>query len=130
MVCDDVVRRMLVVAAVAVALGCQPSERPPEALVLSSVPFTDTPGQEQIFTALTGTLGKHLKREVTFEPGTSYDQVVERLLRSEVDVAFLGGASYLTARKRGGVSAILMTIRREQARYRGEIIVGADSPIQ
>ncbi len=98
-------------------------------LTLSTLPFDDPAQQEAVFGILTGKLQAALGQPVSFVASHSYDEVTARLLKGEIDVAFVGAGAYLAARKSGEVRAILRAIRHRTSTYRGVLLVKSDSDI-
>ncbi len=98
---------------------------PARPLVVSSVPFDDAAQQEAVFGLLSRQLQRSLGREVRFSAASSYDDVIGRLAKGEVDVAFVGAAAYIQARRSGDVRVILRAVRHHASTYRGTIVVRA-----
>jgi phosphonate transport system substrate-binding protein len=79
-------------------------------------------------------LGEYLQREtglqVQFTPVTDYAAVVEGLASGKIDLAWLGGFTYVEARHRshGGVTPIVQ--RAEDEKFTSRFIVPADSPVK
>ena len=77
-------------------------------------------------------LGDHLKREtgldVQFTPVTDYAAVVEGLATKKIDLAWLGGFTFVQAKLRtqGGVVPIVQ--RAEDEKFTSRFIVPAASP--
>lgn len=77
-------------------------------------------------------LGEYLKKEtgldVQFTPVTDYAAVVEGLANSKIDLAWLGGFTFVQAKLRtqGGVTPIVQ--RAEDEKFTSRFIVPADSP--
>jgi phosphonate transport system substrate-binding protein len=102
-------------------------ERPD--VVISTLPFDDPGSQQAIFDILGKHLRRRLGRSVVFEAGDTYDHVIERLSRGEVDVGFVGAGAYIEARRTGDVRAILTTVRKRKPTYTGVVLVKKGSPI-
>lgn len=78
-------------------------------------------------------LGKHLEKElgmkIAFVPVTDYAAVVEALAAGRVDLAWLGGFTFVQARLRTG-NAIPIVQRQEDEAFTSKFVTGADSGIQ
>jgi phosphonate transport system substrate-binding protein len=102
----------------------------PQPLVITTLPF-DNPGQQKaVFGLLSKRLSEALNRPVRFEVGKSYDDTINKLASGKSDVAFLGAAAYVKARRKGQVRAILRAIRHQHSTYYGIIIVKRGSSIK
>ena len=122
-----VARSLLLAAACGVALAAgvlapRASVAKPRALVISTLPFATEAEQRAIFGILSRYLARQLDRPVIFEAGQSYDAVIDKLSRGEIDVAFLGAGAYVRARRSGDVRAILRAVRHGLSSYYGQII--------
>ena len=117
---------MLHTVLVSCLLAAAAPERP---LVISTLPFDSASDQEAIFGALRPPLEQALGRAVRFEPGATYQDVVTRLEKGAVDVAFVGALAYLQARKHGA-HAILKSIRKGASSYHGVLVIPAESGIK
>lgn len=111
-----------VAAAPAAATGSAsaPSVRP---WVLSTLPFDNVSDQQAIFNALRQPLEAELGHPVRFEAGKTYQGLVERLGRGEVDIALVGAWTYVDARKKSAVHAILRAVRKGASSYHGVLVV-------
>jgi phosphonate transport system substrate-binding protein len=121
--------RSSVFAAVVLCLGVADNAMAERPLVISTLPFDDPAQQAAVFGMLSKHLATALGQPVTFAAGKSYDSVIDRLARGEVDIAFVGAAAYVQARKGGAVRAVLRTIRHHAAGYRGVIVVPRGSAV-
>jgi phosphonate transport system substrate-binding protein len=78
-------------------------------------------------------LGKYLEKElgmkIAFVPVTDYAAVVEALAAGRVDLAWLGGFTFVQARLRTG-NAIPIVQRQEDEAFTSKFVTGADSGIQ
>ncbi len=102
----------------------------PKPLVISTMPFDDPAAQAAVFNLLSKHLAQALGRPVEFEAGRSYSEVIARLKSGKIDIAFVGAASYIEARRSGNVRAILRTIRHRNSSYHGIVVVKQGSPIK
>ena len=79
-------------------------------------------------------LGEYLKQEtgmdVQFVPVTDYAAVVEGLATNKLDLAWLGGFTYVQARLRTNGGVVPIVQRAEDAKFTSRFIVPKDSPAQ
>jgi phosphonate transport system substrate-binding protein len=79
-------------------------------------------------------LGEHLKQatgmDVQFTPVTDYAAVVEGLATGKIDLAWLGGFTYVQAKLRTQGGAIPIVQRAEDERFTSRFIVPAASPVR
>ena len=77
-------------------------------------------------------LGDHLKKEtgldVQFTPVTDYAAVVEGLANNKIDLAWLGGFTFVQAKIRTGGGAVPIVQRAEDEAFLSRFIVPAGSP--
>jgi phosphonate transport system substrate-binding protein len=99
-------------------------------LVITAVPFDNPEEQRAVFGLLSQHLARRLDREVRFESSSSYDDVIDSLAKGKADVAFLGAAAYLQARRTGQARAILKTVRHKKTEYFGVFVVKRGSPLK
>jgi len=78
-------------------------------------------------------LGKYLEQEtgmkIEFIPVTDYAAVVESLATGKLDMAWLGGFTFVQARLRSG-NALPIVQRKEDETFTSRFITAADSPIK
>jgi phosphonate transport system substrate-binding protein len=79
-------------------------------------------------------LGEYLKAktgmDVQFTPVTDYAAVVEGLASKKIDLAWLGGFTFVQARLRTEGQALPIVQRAEDAKFTSRFIVPLDSPIR
>jgi phosphonate transport system substrate-binding protein len=79
-------------------------------------------------------LGEHLKQatgmDVQFTPVTDYAAVVEGLATGKIDLAWLGGFTYVQAKLRTQGGALPIVQRAEDERFTSRFIVPAASPVR
>lgn len=75
-------------------------------------------------------LSKALDREVSFVPVTDYAATVEALVSEKIDMAWLGGFTYIQAAQRSGDKVEPIVQRAEDERFQSVFITQTDSPIQ
>ena len=77
-------------------------------------------------------LGRYLKKEtgmdVQFTPVTDYAAVVEGLATNKIDLAWLGGFTFVQAKLRTNGGAVPLVQRAEDAKFTSRFIVPVDSP--
>ena len=77
-------------------------------------------------------LGDYLRKEtgldVQFTPVTDYAAVVEGLATSKIDLAWLGGFTFVQAKLRTGGGAVPIVQRAEDEKFTSKFIVPIDSP--
>jgi phosphonate transport system substrate-binding protein len=81
------------------------------------------------FAPLGDYLSKRLGMQVKFVPVTDYPAVVEALAGGHVDLAWLGGFTFVQARRRTG-NAIPLVQREEDAHFHSKFITAAGSGIR
>src|SRR5687768_15585873 len=109
------------------ALSLLTADRP---LVISTLPFDNAQEQRAVFGLLSQHLSRRLDRPVRFEASASYDEVIDNVGKGKVDVAFIGAAAYVEARRTGSVRAILKAVRHKKTEYFGVIMVKRGSAIK
>ncbi len=82
------------------------------------------------FEPLGAYLSKQLGMEVKFTPVTDYPAVVEGLASGHVDLAWLGGFTFVQARKRTGGTAVPLVQRAEDAHFHAKFVAPAGSGIR
>jgi phosphonate transport system substrate-binding protein len=79
-------------------------------------------------------LGDYLQREtgleVQFTPVTDYAAVVEGLASNKIDLAWLGGFTFVQAKIRTGGGAVPIVQRAEDEKFTSKFIVPVDSPVK
>src|SRR5690606_24469186 len=68
--------------------------------------------------------------EVQFTPVTDYAAVVEGLANGKIDMAWLGGFTYVQARMRTNGGAVPIVQRAEDEKFTSKFIVPAASPLK
>src|SRR3954470_22296451 len=97
--------RMTSIAVLLVAFGCGKSTATQQ-LRVSMIPTTDPGKATREMEPLAQYLSKKTGTTVQITVPTNYAAVVEALINDQVDVAFLGGFTYVQASKRGGVKPL------------------------
>ena len=79
-------------------------------------------------------LGDHLRKEtgmdVQFTPVTDYAAVVEGLANNKIDLAWLGGFTFVQAKLRTNGGALPIVQRAEDEKFTSRFIVPASSPVK
>ena len=100
-----------------------------EPLRVSAIPDEAPTELQRKFAPLGQYLSAQLQREVLFVPVNDYAAVVEALAAKKVDLAWLGGFTFVQAHKRSG-NAIPLVQRAEDAQFTSKIIVNKNSGIK
>jgi phosphonate transport system substrate-binding protein len=98
-------------------------------LRVTAIPDEAPTELQRKFTPLGQYLQQTLKREILFVPVNDYAAVVEALAADKVDLAWLGGFTFVQARRRTG-NALPLVQRAEDARFTSVIIARSDSGIR
>lgn len=99
-----------------------------ELLRVSAIPDEAPTELQRKFKPLGDYLQKTLKREIVFVPVNDYAAVVEALAADKVDLAWLGGFTFVQAHLKTG-NAIPLVQREEDAKFTSKIIANTDSGI-
>jgi phosphonate transport system substrate-binding protein len=97
------------------------------ALRVSMIPSTDPGKLLRESEPLVGFLKNKTGRDVTFTVPTNYASVVEALANDQVDIAYLGGFTYVQASRRAGVVPLVQ--RDRDQRFHSLFITSAQSAI-
>ena len=110
------------------AAGCRPARPPdPETLRFSAIP--DQPADQVLrqHKALVDRLCTAIRRPCRWVPAESYEALVDRLGRGEVDVAYLGAVTFAQAWSRH--HAVPLAMRYIDFRFTSVIVVPRDSKV-
>lgn len=100
-------------------------------LILAIHPYLPAPEIQRRFGPLASHLGRALRREVSVRVGQDYDQHIAAIGLDQVDIAFLGPASYVRMVERYGRKPILARFQTgDDPHLYGVIAVRRDSPLQ
>jgi phosphonate transport system substrate-binding protein len=116
----------LVLAAAAVTGG--PVRAEEQTLRISSIPDESPTELQRKFTPLANYLEAATGMKVIYTPVTDYAAVVEALAAKKIDLAWLGGFTFVQARLRTG-DAIPIVQRAEDEKFTSRFIAGADSGV-
>lgn len=127
----DTMRSAMLRAAAAVLAGlCLTSvSAAADALRVSAIPDESPTELQRKFAPLGAYLEKELGMPVKFIPVTDYAAVVEALAADKVDLAWLGGFTFVQAKIRTGGTAVPLVQREEDARFTSKFIT-ADASIK
>lgn len=101
-----------------------------QTLRVSAIPDEAPTELQRKFKPLGEYLAKETGLDVQFTPVSDYAAVVEGLATKKIDLAWLGGFTYIQAKQRtkGGVQPIVQ--RAEDEKFISKFIVPADSPVK
>jgi phosphonate transport system substrate-binding protein len=99
-------------------------------LRVSAIPDEAPTELQRKFKPLGEYLSKEIGMKVEFTPVMDYAAVVEALAANKIDMAWLGGFTYIQAKQRTNGTAIPIIQRQEDATFISKIIVPEDSPIK
>jgi phosphonate transport system substrate-binding protein len=114
---------LLMVAALPAAVLAQPN-----LLRVSAIPDEAPTELQRKFRPLGDYLAKETGLSVQFTPVTDYAAVVEGLAAGKIDMAWLGGFTFVQARLRTGGRAVPIVQRAEDEQFTSRFIVPIDSP--
>jgi phosphonate transport system substrate-binding protein len=119
-------RRLLLAAGL---LAAAPAfAQAPAVLRVSAIPDEAPTELQRKFKPLGDYLEKKTGLKVQFTPVTDYAAVVEGLANHQIDLAWLGGFTYVQARMRTNGGAVPIVQRAEDEKFTSKFIVPADSP--
>jgi len=114
-------------AALAVMLGSSPVSAQNTVLRVSAIPDEAPTELQRKFKPLGEYLHRETGLEVRFVPVTDYAGVVEALATGKIDMAWLGGFTFVQTRLRTHGTAIPIVQRAEDEKFVSRFIVPADS---
>ena len=101
-----------------------------EELTLSVHPFLQAKEVEARFTPIANYLGEQLGIKITVRVGASYDEHIQAIGRDQVDLAYMGPASYVSLVNQYGSKPTLARIEMEgKPTFHGYIVTRSDSAI-
>jgi phosphonate transport system substrate-binding protein len=101
---------------------------PQTVLRVSAIPDEAPTELQRKFRPLGDYLSKAIGLQVQFTPVTDYAAVVEGLATGKIDLAWLGGFTFVQARLRTGGRALPIVQRAEDEQFTSRFIVPVDSP--
>ena len=119
------------VAATALALSCAATAfAQTTVLRVSAIPDEAPTELQRKFKPLGDYLKKETGIDVQFTPVTDYAAVVEGLANNKIDMAWLGGFTFVQAKIRTNGGAVPIVQRAEDEKFTSKFIVPTDSPAQ
>lgn len=101
-----------------------------DVLRVSAIPDESPTELQRKFAPLGAYLSKETGMDVQFVPVSDYAAVVEALAAKKVDLAWLGGFTYVQARRRTQGGVIPLVQRAEDAKFTSRFIVPAGSSVK
>ena len=125
---DRLVARLATIVFVAAAVVGGQSRAQDQILRIASIPDESPTELQRKFTPLAQYLETEVGIKVEYTPVTDYAAVVEALAAKKIDLAWLGGFTFVQARLRTG-DAIPIVQRTEDETFTSRYIAAADSGI-
>lgn len=122
-------RALLCCAALASSLTCLPAAAADKVLRVSAIPDEAPTELQRKFAPLGDYLAAQTGMKVVFTPVSDYAAVVESLATGKLDLAWLGGFTFVQAKIRTHGTAIPLVQREEDARFTSRFIT-ADPQIK
>ena len=97
---------------------------------VTTIPEEAATEQMRKFTPLANYLEKQLGVKVEFTPVSDYPAAVEALVNKKVDLAWLGGFTYVQANLRSGGKIVPLAQREEDTKFQSVFIAKTDSGIK
>ena len=125
----SILRTLLAASALVAGLATAPSAlaQLPGVLRVSAIPDESPTELQRKFRPLGDYLKKETGLEVLFIPVTDYAAVVEGLANNKLDLAWLGGFTYVQARIRTNGGVVPIAQRAEDAKFTSRFIVPVSS---
>jgi len=114
--------------AIVLAAGAAAAMAQAKVLRVSAIPDEAPTELQRKFKPLGDYLQKETGMEVQFVPVTDYAAVVEGLATGKIDLAWLGGFTYVQARIRSNGGVVPIVQRAEDQVFTSKFIVPVDSP--
>jgi phosphonate transport system substrate-binding protein len=121
-------RRCVLQLALLLTLGAGAHAQPATVLRVSAIPDEAPTELQRKFKPLGDYLKKETGLEVQFTPVTDYAAVVEGLASNKIDMAWLGGFTFVQARLRTNGGVVPIVQRAEDEKFTSKFIVPIDSP--
>jgi len=116
--------------SMALLLGAAPASAQTTVLRVSAIPDEAPTELQRKFKPLGDYLEKKTGLTVQFTPVTDYAAVVEGLANNKIDLAWLGGFTFVQAKLRTGGKAVPIVQRAEDEKFTSKFIVPAASPVK
>ena len=101
-----------------------------EELILSVHPFLSATEVKARFSPMANYLSKQLNKKVTLRVGANYDEHIQAIGKDQVDLAYMGPASYVTLVNQYGIKPTLARIEMDgKPTFHGYIVTRSDSAI-
>ena len=126
----SILRSLLPAVALAAGIAAAPAmlAQPAGLLRVSAIPDESPTELQRKFKPLGDYLRQETGMEVQFVPVTDYAAVVEGLATNKLDLAWLGGFTYVQARLRTNGGVVPIAQRAEDAKFTSRFIVPINSP--
>ena len=98
-------------------------------LIMSSIPDESITELHKKFLPLTNYLEKKIKMKIKFYPVTDYAAVVEGLSKNKIDLAWLGGFTYIQAKIRSNNNVLPIIQREKDTRFTSVFISHKDNKV-
>lgn len=119
--------RAFAVSALAAAAGLPLAAQAEDVLRVSAIPDEAPTELQRKFAPLGAYLEAETGMKVVFVPVTDYAAVVEALATRKLDLAWLGGFTFVQAKIRTGGTAVPLVQRAEDAKFTSRFITANDS---
>ena len=119
--------RAFAVSALAAAAGVPFAAQAEDVLRVSAIPDEAPTELQRKFAPLGAYLEAETGMKVVFVPVTDYAAVVEALATRKLDLAWLGGFTFVQAKIRTGGTAVPLVQRAEDAKFTSRFITANDS---
>jgi len=119
--------RAFAVSALATAAGLPLAAQAEDVLRVSAIPDEAPTELQRKFAPLGAYLEQETGMKVVFVPVTDYAAVVEALATRKLDLAWLGGFTFVQAKIRTGGTAVPLVQRAEDAKFTSRFITANDS---
>ena len=116
--------------AAALSIGATAAIAQTAVLRVSAIPDEAPTELQRKFEPLGAYLKKETGMDVQFTPVTDYAAVVEGLASHKIDLAWLGGFTFVQAKIRSHGGAVPIVQRAEDEKFTSKIIVPIDSPVK
>jgi phosphonate transport system substrate-binding protein len=123
-------QRLITRSALALTLMLGTGAFAQQTLRVSAIPDEAPTELQRKFKPLGDYLEKETGWKVQFTPVTDYAAVVEGLATDKIDLAWLGGFTFVQARLRTNGGAVPIAQRAEDEKFTSKFIVPADSPVK
>jgi len=126
---SSIVKKNSWILALLLGLGIAQAQ-PVTSLRVSAIPDEAPTELQRKFKPLGDYLKKETGLEVQFTPVTDYAAVVEGLANKKIDMAWLGGFTYVQAKLRTNGGVVPIVQRAEDEKFTSKFIVPIDSPVK